>query len=300
MILKPNANNIAMNRLKMDNVVSAYKSTCTAVNNNYKHPFAQNLQIYLTKIGLILSDCCQDISIEGHTFLSSIRFICLKVVKNPQLYKVMRALDINDNGNFVKHELKDINVDIKFTLIQYNELISQIIRTTGLDAFKVCYINFNHQKKSLNLRDVPLVEEQRHHKYFVVNGFQFQLKICPDYTVDQYTKKLTSKITIYWPNARKDAAVDVVIKNKKTKAIVASATKIDLSKDNSKKAFPLHCSEKDLDRRVLELEATITLYKKEEHYYTTGILFWKESHSYDYYNKIEERTEVISQFFRPQ
>ena len=90
-----------------------------------------------------------------------------------------------------------------------------------------------------------------------------------------------------------------MLRNVKTKAIVGEVEGLDISKANSKHAFPLRCSEKDLDRRVLELEVTITLRKRKEKHYTTGALFWKSTHSYDTYEEVESRTEKVSQFFKP-
>jgi hypothetical protein len=77
-----NANEIAKRKLKMDNVVSAYKSAITAVNNNYIHQFASSLQIYLTKLGLILNECVEDVNITAHTFLGGLDFICVKIIGN--------------------------------------------------------------------------------------------------------------------------------------------------------------------------------------------------------------------------
>jgi hypothetical protein len=211
----------------------------------------------------------------------------------------MRAIDINDNGNDMKHAIKDLKIDIDFTLTQYNELISQLIKKTKLDAFKVCYISKAKNIKPKNVRDIPIAEDQRHHKYFTVNNFKMELKISPDYTVDPYAKVLFSKVTLYWPQGRTGFFADVLIKNAKNKSVVGEVKRLDLARDNSKHAFPLRCSEKDLNRRVLELEVTITLCKKKEVRYTTGALFWKSSHSYDSFEEVEKRTEKVSQFFKP-
>jgi hypothetical protein len=76
------------------------------------------------------------------------------------------------------------------------ELISQLIKKTKLDAFKVCYISKAKNIKPKNMRDIPIAEDQRHHKYFTINNFKMDLKICPDYTVDPYAKVLLSKVTL--------------------------------------------------------------------------------------------------------
>ena len=295
MRLLPNANDIARKALKQDNTYAVYKSLTDMINHNYKHMFSTSFQMYVTKIGLALSNCSADIKMQNHTYLGSLDFICKKVIKNPPLYNVMRAIGMNDAGNTMKHDNRDLtHIDIEFVLKQYNEMISQLVKTTNLDAFKMCYLN-----KGKNQRDVPLIKEEKHHKYFTINNFQLQLKICPTYTVDNYQKILKSKLTLYWPKGRDNCYADVTVKNKKTGKVMGTVEKLNLSKDDSKHVFPLHCKENDLDRRVVTLAVTITLYRQTKEYYTTGALFWKSYHSYDSFSKIEEKTEVISQLFRP-
>lgn len=278
MKLLRNANKIAEEKLKLDNVIAAYKSVVTAMNNNYRHPFATSLQIYITKLGLILSECSQDVKMSVNTYLGSIDYICLKLLNNRALYNIMRNIEINNTGNSVKHSLEDIEIDIDLTLTQYNQFVSEIIKATQLIAFKRCYLN-----KGKNLRDVPIAEDAKHHKYFTVNNIQFQLKISPDYTVDQYTKKLRSKITLYWPKGREGFFVGVTVSNDKSTRIMARMDKLAVSGDNSKHAFELICGETDLDRRVLYLTVQIELYQK------------KNSGSFVL---IERKTEKISQLFR--
>ena len=294
MNLVNNANQIAAKKLGMDNSVGAYKSAATAMQHGYRHQFASSMQTYVTKIGLILSDCVVSPKISTGTYLGSIDYICKKLLKNIQLYNVMRAIEINDAGNEVKHTIKDVDLNIDFILKQYNSFVTEIVKATGLNAFKKCYLN-----KERNARDIPLVAEEKHHKYFVVNNTKFQLKISPNYTVDQYSKKLTSKITIYWPEGKANHFIDVQIKNpKNNNRLMGSIDKLDISNPNSKHAFVLNCSEADLDRRVLYLTVNITLYKQNSSTVTTGALFWKETHTQYFFVEVGKSQEQISQLFR--
>lgn len=293
MQIKKDANLIASKELQRNNVVAAYKSTKEAIKRNYRHNFVASLQMYVTKIGIILSHCVSGIELLHGTFLGTLDYICLKVLKNPQLYKLMRAVSINDTGNNMKHTINDINIDIDLVLDEYNKMISSIVKTTGITAFKKCYLN-----REKNGRDVPIVDEKRHHKYFEVDGFKMQLKISPNYTVDQYSKSLCGKITLYWPEGVPGYYADIDIVNNRTKRKMSSAAKIDLGSDNSKKAFTFNCKENDLNRRVLYLSVKIKLYRIERDSYTTGALFWKNKHYCSNYIEVGAKTEELSQYFQ--
>lgn len=293
MTFVPNANKKAEDLLKRDNIVAAHKSALEAMQKKYRHKFVESLQIYVLKIGMVLCECVPGQSLKANTYLGSLDFICNKVLQNKQLYNVMRAIEINEGGNAMKHSIDDVNVNIDFVVNQYNNFISEIVKNTNLSAFKKCYLVV----KSKNERDIPIAKDAIHHKYFTINNLKFQLKISPDYTVDQYSKKLTSKITLYWPDGYNDWYADVEIKNDRTHKIMGHAEKLNLSSGNDKHAFALTCGEKDLDRRKLDLTVKITLFKKKNRMYTTGALFWKKEHSESYYEEITAKTEKLSQFF---
>ena len=60
------------------------------------------MQLYVTRIGIILSDCYSDIHIETQTYLGSIDFICNRVLKNKAMYNIMRDIGINEAANAIK------------------------------------------------------------------------------------------------------------------------------------------------------------------------------------------------------
>ena len=164
MKLIPNSDKILNNYLNKDNFIATKKTLETNLKYNYKNKFFQELQIYITKLGIAISNCSQDCHISRNTYLGAIEFLCKKVVGKTQLYSVMKAININSAGNIMKHEINDINGDINYTLKQYNQLISELIFATKLQSLKQCYLS-----KKDNIRDVAFIEEQKHHKYFAIN-----------------------------------------------------------------------------------------------------------------------------------
>lgn len=295
MKLLSNADSIVEKEFRLDNVIATKKALETNIANSYKTKFFQELQIYVTKIGIALSKCVQDVKITTNTYLGSIDYVCKKILKNRQLYEVMRAIKINDEGNKVKHSNKNVEGDIEYTLKQYNQFVSEIIKGTKINAFKLFYLN---KKKSV--RDIPLVEEKRNHKYFVIKNVKFQLKINENYDIDLYEKKGYSKLTLYWPEANKDYAVNVVITNALNGKILGSISELKIDTFNSKHAFELSFSEADLDRRILKLKVDIKLLKLTNTQYETGALFWKKTHVCSKYEVVGKYSDVLTQLYKPQ
>lgn len=296
--LVPNAETKATELLRQDNTIAIKKSLDVYITKNYKTKFVQDMQVYITKIGLVLNSCISSGPKMGaHTYLGSIDFICNKLLKNTFLHKVLKeGLGINDGGNTVKHNIKDIDVDFDLTLKNYNLLISEIIKKTGLHAFKICYLN-----KTKSERDVPVIDEERHHKYFMADGVKFQLKLNERYEVDPYAKTVSTKITLYWPDGARGKYASVYVKCNKDNRILCSREHIDISKSNSKEAIHFKCNENELDRRVLYATVIVKVEKKIQQYCgTTGILFWKEDHYKDAFEVRSTHEEKISQFFKPK
>lgn len=295
-----NANKRAEGLLGRDNVVAAKKDLIYHIKNNHKIKFATALQIYVTKIGLVLEECVVHCSkndkMRANTYLGSIEFICKRILQNQPLYKIMKDIEVNSSGNADKHGIQDIKIDIDFTLKHYNILISEIIEHTGLKAFKECYLS-----KSPKDRDIPILEESKHHKFFTILGIKFQLKMNQNYEVDPYNKTISSKLTLYWPEASPGKFVSVIVKSEKTGKKLFSKKHIDISSANSKKAMNLNYTESDLDRRVLRLNVLIKVEEIGEKYvYSTGVLFWKKDYYQEDYIVIKKHEEQISQYFKPK
>lgn len=298
MIIKKNAEQIANNYLKRDNIVSTKKVLEINIKNSYTHKFIQELQIYVTKIGLVLNDCLEDINIRAHTYLGSIELICKKVIKNDQLFNVMKVIDINTSGNTMKHEIEDIKIDIEYTLKQYNNMISELIKATKIQAYKQCFLN-----KKQNVRDVAFSTEKKHHKYFVIEDklnnrkVKMQIKINPNYEYDLYSKTAKSKVTIFWPEGYEQYFINISVINTKNKRVMASKKEVHINNNEGKIAIWFTFNENDLDRRVIYFDVKIELLVNKVYNYTTGILFWKENHSYSTKESALIHIEHLSQLY---
>lgn len=297
-----NSNALAEKLLQRDNVVAVYKDMVDQFYKKHRTVFVQQMQVVITKIGIILSECSSGTKIKAKTYSGSIDFICNNILKNKQILKIMRVM-INDDGNSVKHSIKDVEIEMGTLMEQYNLFIKEIVKATYINLFNKFLIT---PKRSV--RDIPIITEERHHKYFTIKNFKFQLKISPNYTVDQYTKMVSSKLTLYWPETVQNYYAEINVVNSKNKRIICGRKKIDLgvnivNQRDGKIALTLNCTEADLDGRVLKLKIEVTLKHcvLNTHYIETGALFWKKTHSYE-----EEEVTVIgtyscemSQIFMP-
>ena len=64
-----NANAKAENLLKKDNVVAVYKNMVEQYYKKHRTVFVQQMQVVVTKIGLILSECSSGSKIKAKTYL---------------------------------------------------------------------------------------------------------------------------------------------------------------------------------------------------------------------------------------
>ena len=134
----------------------------------------------------------------------------------------------------------------------------------------------------------------------MIKNVKFKLKINENYDIDIYEKKGYSKLTLYWPEANKDYAVNVVITNALNGKILGSISELKIDTFNSKHAFELSFSEADLDRRILKLKVDIKLLKLTNTQYETGALFWKKTHVCSKYEVVGKYSDVLTQLYKPQ
>lgn len=301
MKLKHNAEQILKEYFARDNVVATKKALITNINNSYKHKFFQELQIYVTKIGLALVDCYEGAYLKANTYLGSIDFLCKRVIRKEQIYNVMKSININDNGNSNKHSLKDVEGDIDYTLQHYNHMIRELVYSTKLQTLKQCFLN-----KKNDERNAPLVAEKKDHKYFVMkhekysgnNEIKLELKINSYYEVDPYTKKGLGTLMLCWPNSYEDYYINIKLTNTKTQKEICSKNHISLKEGKSSQSLPIYFCDSDLDKRVISLDVKLELLYEEDRCYTTGILAWKKYHSYKSYNTVDTRNEKLSHFYK--
>lgn len=299
MKVKTNAEKIVLQHFKKDNIVSTRRALETNIKNLYKHKFVQELHIYVTKIGLVLSDCFEDISIGSHTYLGSIEFICKKVINNKLLYNVMKAIEINSGSNTMKHDIEDIKTDIDYILKQYNVMISELVNRTNIQAFKQCFLN-----RKQNVRDVAFSTEKKDHKYFIMEDeenykkVKMQIKINDTYEYDLYSKTAKSKITLFWPESNSEYFINISVINTINDKVMVTKSEVPINKKDSKVVLNFTFDENDLDRRVISLNVKVELLVNQSHEYTTGALFWKKHHKIYEKVKVSTHVENLTQLYR--
>ena len=154
MKLISNADNILLTKLQNNSVQADFEALKDNVNNGYVTQYVKNMQSYICKIALIISELCEDIKVkskyidsDGTYYPNALNFLCDEVIQNPEIKKALTS--INEQANAAKHTTKTINKKwIESTLPAYNELIDELIDHTKLENFKICRIrNISHNSK---------------------------------------------------------------------------------------------------------------------------------------------------------
>lgn len=314
-------------QLIYENSVRAYYfSVCENYARGFVNPFITNMQILISNLGRMVSEVSNGPNIAY--CYTSINYLCETVLDNPGLINTFVDIGLNNKANKNKHTIaKNVTIDMLRCVTAYNNLVLRIADKYGLRSLEHMIVrkadtaNVHNRQNNIaskpvtarasavsnkpvsagkprSGRDIPIVDEARHHKYFIVDGVKFQLKLNERYEVDPYAKTISSKITIYWPNGNSGKFVSITVKTANGNKTLCSKNHIDISNANSKEALRFKCNENDLDRRVLYLIVTVKVEKQEQEYAgTTGVLFWKEAHYKTVYKTTGTHTEQVSQFF---
>ena len=267
-----NANQIISKELHKKSTAAYYKSLVDAVNNKYQTRFVSDMQIYVTRIGIIVSSVVEGRHITYNTYLGSIDYLCNVVLKNKNLYSILRAIEINTEGNLGKHSIKNISADIEECVRQYNRLIKGLI-DVGLTEFSISYLKLNAKE----YRDKEIFIEKYEEKFGTLAGTKFKVELSKNTKLDPYDKTITTQLIISWPNShsKRKFNIDLFVKNR----TVGKKDNIVLA-NPGKQNFTIRVKERDLDRRKLTVKAKLSLVEDRESTYETGFLFWKKQHTY--------------------
>ena len=145
--LKYNANDIANRLCYSDAVIAYYYSVCENYSNGYVQPFITNLQILITKLGIIVSKISTspvNIAYCG----TSLSYLCNDVLDRPSLERSFDEVGLNDKGNKGKHSIETNHIDMNRAVLAYNNLVQLIINQYNLYALKALIV----VKKTSNAR----------------------------------------------------------------------------------------------------------------------------------------------------
>ncbi|MCI2068931.1 MAG: hypothetical protein LKJ88_05080 [Bacilli bacterium] len=133
---KPNANEIAGQWVHQMEVVAMLKATSDNVEKGYRTDFALHMQVLVTKVASIVSECVYAPKFSSGLYCNAIVYLCKRVLGDSGLYSAVLSDGINLKGNKVKHVLKATPkvVNIQQTVSHYNELLSELVNRLHINA----------------------------------------------------------------------------------------------------------------------------------------------------------------------
>ena len=104
--LIPNADRVISDSIMQENIQSYYKAVGTAYQTNDVTQFDTNMQNLFTMLGQIVArvDACRNPTLDLSYCKSCIRYLCLNVLDDKNLYGKLKDVGINQNGNDRKHD----------------------------------------------------------------------------------------------------------------------------------------------------------------------------------------------------
>lgn len=283
------ANRLVESDLKVKTTTALWSGLITAVNNKYETQFTQDMQSFITRVAIIVSDVSLEAKIGAHTYLGAIDYLCLKVLKNKTLYNMLRACAVNDEGNTIKHNKYNIDIDIPECINQFNKLIKGLVGT-GLSVFNNYYL----RAEAVRYRDKPVFVEKFDLKYGMVAGIRHSVQLDKNsIKMDQYTKTVSADVVVEWKdNPDRYCSFEVLINNGKGDdeeeselVKIGESMKISMLNYDSM-TLNISVPSDRLNRRKLQVYVNVKIFEK----YQTGHLLWKK----DAYHELGNNCSVVS------
>jgi hypothetical protein len=282
-----NANQVVQREISKSEFVAVYKSTCENAERGFITVFSTTMQSLVTKLGLLISEVVIGPKILNHTYIGSINYLGLKILKNPVLLKHLQVTDINENANKVKHTLSSNSpIDIQDSIHQYNRLIQELINKCNLPSLSS--IKIENKKSSI-------FEEKKSVKYEALADHRLEILLAPFYEYDAFEKLAKVPFTVKWQKPSNDI-ISVELKSQISNRIITS--KVMAMVGNSMRLV-LNLKKEDVVNDRVKLIATIKIIrvikvsKTRTRYYETGFIFKKTVSYEEPYTEDEE--QVISE-----
>jgi len=267
--------------LEATEFVALHKAALEQIEKKYNTLFTTTLQSIITKVGLMVSEVVVSPKLATSTYLGSIDYIGFKILRNPSLVKHLRITEINGNANLVKHSLSTLkNVNIDDSVKQYNHLISEIIKTLGLNSFS---------KAKLLPRINTIFEEKKSVKYELIGPHRVEALLAPFYELDVYEKVAKVLLTVRWKEQSFDK-LSLSVKSIISDKIIYFQSKIDMYTSQSLKVY-LPLKNEDLINNRVRLRIFMTVSSN----YETGFIF-KKTNSL----RVGEKTFIIENTLREE
>lgn len=129
--LVPNADAKIKQLIYENSVRAYYLSACERYARGFVNPFITDMQILITKLGIMVSAVSNGPRIAY--CYTSINYLCETVLDSPGLVNTFDDIGLNDKANHNKHMIaKNVNIDMLRCVTTYNNLVSRIADKYGL------------------------------------------------------------------------------------------------------------------------------------------------------------------------
>lgn len=276
-----NAENIIKKGLNTKEFTALKISVIERGEGNHITIFTISMQNLITQLGLVISQAVANQKMKTKTYLGSIEYLCIKILKDTQLLKHLKATEINENANQVKHSIKkNREISVKDSLYYYNRLVNSLTAVLNLPILKQAQIRLNN-KQAKN----TIFEEKDHIKYELVGKYRFKFFLSPKYEFDRYSKEAIASLDITWDKKYDREAKISIFSSVTNKQLMHMS--FGLSKQNSR-TVKFKVTENDFERnsKTIKIKVNIlvlhhyTETEVEEVKYTSGFIF-KRTNTYN-------------------
>ena len=149
--LIPNANVKIKQLVFEDSVRAYYHSVCERYAKGYINTFITDMQILITKLGMIVASVADGPKTNISYCIQSINYLCGKVLDNSSLINTFKDIGLNDKGNDGKHIIaRNVNIDMQRCVTAYNNLVNRIADKYGLRALENMIVRKAHIDKPIH------------------------------------------------------------------------------------------------------------------------------------------------------
>ena len=128
-----------------------YYSVCEHYSRGHVNAFISDMQILITKLGIMVASVSQGAKTRISYCAGSIKYLCETVLESPQMSATFKSIGLNAKGNKQKHDIAtDVNIDMTRCVAAYNSLITGIANKYGLRSLENMIV-----RKSDNDRPAP-------------------------------------------------------------------------------------------------------------------------------------------------
>ena len=125
-------------QLVFENSVRAYYlSACERYAKGYVNAFITDMQILITKLGIMIASVAAGPKTNISYCRQSINYLCRTVLDDPRLATTFDEIGLNDKGNHGKHDIaRNVKIDMPRCVGTYNDLVNRIVSKYGLRSLE--------------------------------------------------------------------------------------------------------------------------------------------------------------------